>query len=181
MDNVRGSLSGLKHGIERRLERNKRKLDKTWLDGGEGRNSPGPSARLESQAAIDSDFEREGNQSNMDVESHRPSVAPDENKSGWKSTVSDSAKLVLRGVRDSADVFGPLKSIAGGLCFILENCEVSPTPPHILFSMLIGPTAHEGKQAGDRIAGTPDRCACRAALQARSCGGYRGARKEKQT
>jgi hypothetical protein len=27
-------------------------------------------------------------------------------------------------VRDAADAFGPLKSVAGGLCFILENCEV---------------------------------------------------------
>ena len=31
---------------------------------------------------------------------------------------------MLRGVRDTADAFGPLKSVAGGLCFILENCEV---------------------------------------------------------
>ena len=27
-------------------------------------------------------------------------------------------------MRDTADAFGPLKSVAGGLCFILENCEV---------------------------------------------------------
>ena len=53
-----------------------------------------------------------------------------ENSSDWKSTVSASAKLLLRGVRDSADAFGPLKSVAGGLCFILENCEVSSPPLH---------------------------------------------------
>ena len=29
-------------------------------------------------------------------------------------------------MRDTADAFGPLKSVAGGLCFILENCEVWP-------------------------------------------------------
>jgi len=52
-----------------------------------------------------------------------PNIA-DEKKSGWKSTASATAKLFLRGVRDSADAFGPLKSVAGGLCFILENCEV---------------------------------------------------------
>ena len=46
--------------------------------------------------------------------------------SNWKSTSSASAKLLLRGVRDSSDAFGPLKSVAGGLCFILENCEVRP-------------------------------------------------------
>jgi len=44
--------------------------------------------------------------------------------SGWKSAVSAPAKLLLRGVRDSADAFPPLKSVAGGLYFILENCEV---------------------------------------------------------
>lgn len=53
-----------------------------------------------------------------------PAAAPGEKKSNWKSTASATANLLLRGVRDSADVFGPLKSVAGGLCFILENCEV---------------------------------------------------------
>ena len=49
----------------------------------------------------------------------------DENKFGrWKSTVSATAKLLLHGVRESADAFGPLKAVAGGLCFILENYEV---------------------------------------------------------
>ena len=42
----------------------------------------------------------------------------------WKSTTSASAKLLLRGVSESADAFMPLKSVAGGLCFILDNCEV---------------------------------------------------------
>ena len=48
----------------------------------------------------------------------------DEDKSNWRATTSAAAKLFLRGVRDSADAFGPLKSVAGGLYFILENCEV---------------------------------------------------------
>ena len=48
----------------------------------------------------------------------------DEKKLDWKSTASATVKLFLRGVRDSADAFGPLKSVAGGLCFILENYEV---------------------------------------------------------
>ena len=51
-------------------------------------------------------------------------AAANEKKSSWKSTTLATAKLLLRGVRDSADAFGPLKSVAGGLCFILENCEV---------------------------------------------------------
>ena len=60
-----------------------------------------------------------------------PSTAANEKKSSWKSTAFATTKLLLRGVRDSADAFGPLKSVAGGLCFILENCEVRPSPcPH---------------------------------------------------
>ena len=31
-------------------------------------------------------------------------------------------------MRDASDAFGPLKSVAGGLCFILENCEVRLSP-----------------------------------------------------
>ena len=57
-------------------------------------------------------------------ENLEPSTIPNEKKSSWKTTASATAKLLLRGVRDSADAFGPLKSVAGGLCFILENFEV---------------------------------------------------------
>ena len=57
-----------------------------------------------------------------------PRVIADEGKSDWKPTASAAAKLLLRGVRDTADAFGPLKSVAGGLCFILENCEVRLLP-----------------------------------------------------
>ena len=64
-----------------------------------------------------------------DIPDHDPSSA-DENSSDWKSIVSASAKLLLCGVRDSADAFGPLKAVAGGLCFILENCEVSSHLSH---------------------------------------------------
>jgi len=51
----------------------------------------------------------------------------DENRSNLKSLASSTAKLFLRGVRESADAFPPLKSVAGGLCYILENCEVRPS------------------------------------------------------
>jgi len=57
-------------------------------------------------------------------ESIEPNGTTKENKPNWRSTASATAKLLLRGVRDSADAFGPLKSVAGGLCFILENYEV---------------------------------------------------------
>jgi hypothetical protein len=58
--------------------------------------------------------------------SAEPGTVADEKKTDWKSTVSATAKLLLRGVRDTADAFGPLKSVAGGLCFLLENYEVFP-------------------------------------------------------
>ena len=53
-----------------------------------------------------------------------PSTAADEKKPSWKSKAFAAVKLLFRGVRDTADAFGPLKSVAGGLCFILENYEV---------------------------------------------------------
>ena len=59
-------------------------------------------------------------------------AAADENKSTWGSTALATAKLLLRGVRDSADAFGPLKSVAGGLCFILENHEVRLSPKYTI-------------------------------------------------
>ena len=56
--------------------------------------------------------------------SAEPGPAANEETSNWRSTAVAAAKLLLRGVRDAADAFGPLKSVAGGLCFILENYEV---------------------------------------------------------
>jgi len=57
-------------------------------------------------------------------ESLEPSAAADEKESNSKSTTSATAEL--RGVRDSAHGFGPLKSVATSLCSILDNCEVWP-------------------------------------------------------
>lgn len=42
----------------------------------------------------------------------------------WRSAASTTAKLLLRGTKESADAFPPLKSVVGGLCFILDNYEV---------------------------------------------------------
>ena len=61
-------------------------------------------------------------------ESAEPDPAASEEKSNWGSTAVATTKLLLRGVRDSADAFGPLKSVAGGLCFILDNYEVGLAP-----------------------------------------------------
>ena len=63
------------------------------------------------------------------------------------------AKLLLHGVRDSADAFGPLKSIAGGLCFILENYEVRPSSISIVCSAYRCPQQTEAnKQAIESLA-----------------------------
>ena len=96
-------------------------------------------------------------------------LSPDENtesnatasdkKSNWKSTAYASAKLLLRGVRDSADAFGPLKSVAGGLCFILENCEVWSSPMYTI-EILISTPANEGERANNRVVGTQGEGTC---------------------
>jgi hypothetical protein len=72
-----------------------------------------------------------------------------EKESGWKSTASATAKLLLRGVRDSADAFGPLKSVAGGLCFVLDNCEVQPSSRIHLPTTLTGARS-ERRRIGKR-------------------------------
>ena len=99
-------------------------------------DKPGPGGREESVGSSSSvpqpephvstsvEHKREGGGPNIGNETVGASAAADESRPGWKSTASSSAKLILRGVRDSADAFGPLKSVAGGLCFILENYEV---------------------------------------------------------
>ena len=45
-------------------------------------------------------------------------------KTGWKHTASSAAKLLLRTVERASDAFPPLKSVAAGLCAILDSCEV---------------------------------------------------------
>ena len=56
-------------------------------------------------------------------ESVESGAAADDSIPGWESTTSATAKL-LRGVRDAVNAFIPLKSIAGHLYSILENCQV---------------------------------------------------------
>ena len=163
MDNVRGSLFRLKKGIKHRLTGSKRKMDETRAGGHGGRVEPsGSLPRPEPHIVAGGDLQREGDEFSADDESVRPNAVV-ESKSDWKSTASASAKLVLRGVCDSADAFGPLKSVAGGLCFILENCEVQ-FPPHTLSVKLICTQAYEGEQASDRIVGAPGQNTCRTAL-----------------
>ena len=125
MDDLRDSFSSLKKGIKRRIKGSKRKADNPETGGSGERIGPsGPPPRPGPAVVAGGGSEREGNEPNADDERVELSTAPDENKRDWTSTASASAKLLLRGVRDSADAFGPLKAVAGGLCFIVENCEV---------------------------------------------------------
>ena len=129
MDDIRESLSKLKKGIKHRLSWSKPKAGKTQTDGhGERIDSSSSLPQPPSHVVAGGDREREGGESNVDDESAGPSAAADENKLGPKSTASASAKLILRAVCNSADAFGPLKSVTGGLCFILDNCEVRFPP-----------------------------------------------------
>ena len=126
MDDLRESFSKLKRDVKHRLTGSKRKADKKPDRRGETVADPsGSLPRPEPPAVTGGGRERKGDRSNAG-ESVESSAAADETKSDWKSTASSSAKLLLRGVRDSADAFPPLKSVAGGLCFILENCDVRP-------------------------------------------------------
>ena len=95
-------------------------------------------------------------------ENTEPSATANEKKLSWKSTALATAKLLLRGVRDSADAFGPLKSVAGGLCFILDNYEVWASPTCSM-TTLTGTSANEGERADDRVVGTPSEDTCRIA------------------
>jgi len=67
-----------------------------------------------------------GSESNPSKRSVGPS-AINENTSDLKSLASSGAKFILRGVKESADAFPPLKSAASALWFILNNCEVWST------------------------------------------------------
>jgi len=143
----RDSLSKLKKKVKHRLTGNRPKPNEAGADvGGEG---------------VDSTASRPGPEPHN--VSGEPSTAADENKSNRKSTTSAAAKLLLRGVRDSADAFGPLKSVAGGLCFILETREVWSSP-RMRFLKLTGASANEGKYKRNRVTGTPSQSARRIAL-----------------
>jgi len=130
MDDLRESFSRLKKGMKHRLKGSKRKTDKPGAGGREERaDAPGSLPQPEAGVFAGSARERGGNGSNADNESAEPTAAVDKNGSDWKPIVSSTAKLLLRGVRDTADALPQLKAVAGGLCFILENCEVRTSPP----------------------------------------------------
>ena len=149
MDDLQDSFSRFKKGIKHRLGRSKRKGDKPGAGGRE--ESVGSSSSFpqpEPRASTGGGREGEGEGPNAGNDNVGASAAAEESRPGWKSTASSSAKLVLRAVRDSSDAFGPLKSVAGGLCFILENCEVRCLPSQVICDADVF-TANEGERTGD--------------------------------
>ena len=119
------SLSRVKKVIKHQFKRSKRGAGKARAGGhAEGADSSGSLPQPEPRTVTAGGRVQERNEANVDDETVGPSTTADGNRPGWKSTASSSAKLLLRGARDTADAFGPLKSVAGGLCFILENYEV---------------------------------------------------------
>ena len=149
MDDLRGSFSRFKKDIKHRLGRSKGKGDKSGAGGRE--ESVGSSSSFtqpEPRISTGGGREGEGEGPTAGNENVGGSIAEEENRPGWKSTASSSAKLVLRAVRDSSDAFGPLKSVAGGLCFILENCEVRCLPSQAICDAYVS-AANEGKRTGD--------------------------------
>ena len=167
MDELRDGVSRFKKDIENRFGRNKRKTDEPGPGGRE------KSVRLsssfpqsESRVSTGGGREQEGGGPNIENENVRASSAADENRPDWRSPASSSAKLVLQAVRDSADAFPPLKSVAGGLRFILENCEVR-CPLSWAISGTYMSAANKAKQTNDRGVSTPGQGACRTAQRAR--------------
>ena len=166
MDDLRGSFSRLKKGIKYQFTGSKRKTEKSGASGREERvDASGSFPQPEAGVIAGSTREREGNGSNPISKSAEPSAAADKNGPDWKPIVSSTAKLLLRGVRDTADALPQLKAVAGGLCFILENCEVRSSPTSAIHKAYRFP-ANEGKQTGNRIVGTPGQSTCRIPLQA---------------
>jgi len=170
MDDLRGSFSRLKKDIKHRFKKSEQKVDGSGVDGrGEGVGSSSSLPRPELRILTGGRREQEGSGLNADDEGVGSSAAANNNGSEWKSTASASAKLLLRGVRDSADAFGPLKSVAGGLCFILESFEVR-LHPHRLSTKLTGTLENESKQTWDRITGASGQRARRTTLSSRCRG-----------
>jgi len=92
-----------------------------------------------------------------------------ENKSNWNSGAYASTKLVIDVVKDSSDVFTPLKSVAGGLSAILKHYDVRCAPfaiPSTLLTVVESASDREPPNGG--IINTPHRRSCRVVEHTRS-------------
>ena len=104
-----------------------------------------------------------------------------ENKPDWKSTLHASAGLVIDVVKESSDVFTPLKSVAGGLCAILKHYDVRYPYFTKHFTPLTFELASDGEPSINRIVNTPGRRPCRITKHSRSRGRDQGNREEADT
>jgi hypothetical protein len=87
-------------------------------------------------------------------------VAAHENKSTWKSTAYSTTKLAINMVKESSDVFPPLKSVVGGLSAILQHCDVRSTSQTTASMMLTVIPANDGVPPDDRIVDASSRRTC---------------------
>ena len=131
MDELRGGISRFKQNIKHRLGESNYGEDKPGSGGREESVSSSSSFPQPEPHVSTGGREQEGSGPNAENENVGASAAMDENRPGWGSTASSSARLALQAVRDSANTFGPLKSVAGGLCLILENCGVRCLPSYV--------------------------------------------------
>ena len=100
--------------------------------------------------SVDDSAAPDQGQETLSPDQSEPNATADENK--WK-TASATAKLLLRGVKESSDAFPPLKSVTGGLCFILENYEVrAHFPTHYSQSLQVPQQTKANEQAMESLA-----------------------------
>lgn len=81
----------------------------------------------------------------------------DGNPSSVVPLVASAATLMLRGVKETADAFPPLKAVAGFLCFILDNCEVQHVSRTMLNPILTSVLENDGMSPSGRIIDTTGR------------------------
>jgi hypothetical protein len=63
--------------------------------------------------------------SDQDNDAHTAAEGPfDGTSPEWKTITWNAVKVTLGLIKESADVFPPLKAVAGGLCELISNCEV---------------------------------------------------------
>ena len=113
MNNFLDSITRKGRRLKEQLKGKKGKRDESGADTTEGGISSSSSFLRPVPPIAAGGHDGEGSRPSTDTRQVRP-----------ESTTVAATKLLFRGVRDSADAFGPLKSVAGGLCFILENYEV---------------------------------------------------------
>ena len=90
-------------------------------------------------------------------------------KSSLASDVYASAKMVIDVVKESSDVFPPLKAVVGGLSAILNHCDVCFASPFTSTMLMVTP-ASDGQSTDNTIPDTSGRTACEITSRASSGG-----------